>query len=128
MSVSGMSASLVQNPDLGRWLRFLPSQRVRIATGKVEIGQGIVTAIALLVGIALGIPTLIYLEVYGIELEGIGGLTLMGVAMESRWYGELSAAAVSGPVIALVVIVSLAVTYPALKAALIDPVRAINHR
>jgi CO/xanthine dehydrogenase Mo-binding subunit len=37
--------SLVDNPRLDRWIRFLPDRRVRLATGKVEIGQGIVTAL-----------------------------------------------------------------------------------
>lgn len=37
--------SLVQNPSLDRWIRVMDDGSVRIATGKVEIGQGIVTAI-----------------------------------------------------------------------------------
>lgn len=41
-----MSQSLERNPRLGRWIRFLEHHRVRIATGKVELGQGIVTALA----------------------------------------------------------------------------------
>lgn len=40
-----LPSSLVDNPRLDRWIRFLPNRTVRIATGKVEIGQGIVTAL-----------------------------------------------------------------------------------
>jgi nicotinate dehydrogenase subunit B len=40
-----LPASLTSNPRLDRWLTFLPDETVRIATGKVEIGQGVVTAI-----------------------------------------------------------------------------------
>lgn len=40
------SPSLMANPQLERWIRFVDNERVRIATGKVEIGQGIVTALA----------------------------------------------------------------------------------
>ncbi len=45
-SVPELPASLLANPHLERWIKFLPDETVRIATGKVEIGQGIVTAIA----------------------------------------------------------------------------------
>lgn len=40
-----LPASLITNPRLDCWLKFLPDETVRIATGKVEIGQGVVTAI-----------------------------------------------------------------------------------
>ena len=45
MSAPVLPASLIDNPRLDRWIRFLPNCTVRIATGKVDIGQGIVTAI-----------------------------------------------------------------------------------
>lgn len=44
--MSGMSISLRDNPRLDRWLRFQDDRTVRIATGKVEMGQGILTALA----------------------------------------------------------------------------------
>lgn len=44
--MSGMSISLKDNPRLDRWLRFQDDRTVRIATGKVELGQGILTALA----------------------------------------------------------------------------------
>ncbi len=42
----GISQSLRDNPRLDRWLRFEPDRTVRVATGKVELGQGILTALA----------------------------------------------------------------------------------
>ena len=45
MSAPVLPASLVENPRLDRWIRFQPDRTVRIATGKVEIGQGIVIGI-----------------------------------------------------------------------------------
>jgi nicotinate dehydrogenase subunit B len=48
--------SLAQNPQLDRWIAFLPGERVRIATGKVEIGQGILTALAQIAADELDIP------------------------------------------------------------------------
>ena len=41
-----ISQSLRDNPRLDRWLRFEPDRTVRVATGKVELGQGILTALA----------------------------------------------------------------------------------
>lgn len=41
----GISQSLRDNPRLERWLRFEPDRTVRVATGKVELGQGILTAL-----------------------------------------------------------------------------------
>mgnify|MGYP002779577111 CR=1 FL=1 len=38
--------SLVTTPLLSRWLRITPDGRVIVSTGKVEIGQGILTALA----------------------------------------------------------------------------------
>ena len=50
-----LPASLLANPHLDRWIRFLPDETARIATGKVEIGQGVVTAIAQIAAEELGL-------------------------------------------------------------------------
>ena len=51
-----LPASLIENPRLDRWIRFLPDRTVRIATGKVEIGQGVVTAIGQIAADELDLP------------------------------------------------------------------------
>ncbi|WP_099021671.1 xanthine dehydrogenase family protein molybdopterin-binding subunit [Mycolicibacterium palauense] len=38
--------SLQANPRLGQWLRILPSGVVEVRSGKVELGQGVLTALA----------------------------------------------------------------------------------
>jgi CO/xanthine dehydrogenase Mo-binding subunit len=38
--------SLAANPRLSSWINFLPDGKVQVSPGKVEIGQGIVTALA----------------------------------------------------------------------------------
>src|ERR1700691_511303 len=38
--------SLAANPMLSSWIKFAPEGRVIVSPGKVEIGQGIVTALA----------------------------------------------------------------------------------
>jgi nicotinate dehydrogenase subunit B len=56
MSAPALPASLVENPRLDRWIRFQPDRTVRIATGKVEIGQGVVTAIGQIAADELDVP------------------------------------------------------------------------
>ena len=46
MSAPVLPLSLKTNPRLDRWLRFNPDRTVTVRSGKVELGQGIVTAIA----------------------------------------------------------------------------------
>jgi nicotinate dehydrogenase subunit B len=41
-----LPANLAANPRLDQWLGFEPDGRVRLSTGKVELGQGILTALA----------------------------------------------------------------------------------
>src|SRR5207237_9531339 len=41
-----LPGSLRVNPRLSQWLRILPEGRVDVTSGKVEIGQGILTALA----------------------------------------------------------------------------------
>jgi CO/xanthine dehydrogenase Mo-binding subunit len=45
MIASAIPQSLAENPLLSQWIAFEGEDRVRIATGKVEIGQGILTAL-----------------------------------------------------------------------------------
>src|SRR5262245_62416179 len=45
-AVSALPKSLVDNPLLSTWIGFEEAGRVRLATGKVEIGQGVLTALA----------------------------------------------------------------------------------
>jgi len=46
MPPSKLPVSLAANPKLSSWLRFSAEGRVTVSPGKVEIGQGIVTALA----------------------------------------------------------------------------------
>ncbi len=88
----------------------------------------IVTAMAIALGVALGAPTLHYLATEGFELTSLAGTSVMGVAMSSTWHADMSAETFAVPIGVLILIVTLATSYPALKAAFIDPVRAIHHR
>ena len=45
MSAKPLPRSLAENPRLDNWIAFEPDRRVRLMVGKVELGQGIVTAL-----------------------------------------------------------------------------------
>jgi nicotinate dehydrogenase subunit B len=48
--------SLQRNPRLGHWLRFSADGQVEVRSGKVEIGQGILTSLAQIVAQQLEVP------------------------------------------------------------------------
>jgi ABC-type lipoprotein release transport system permease subunit len=86
------------------------------------------TGLAVAIGLVLGIPGLLLLQRYGIDMsELVGGVAVMGIAMDPIWRGHITSQVILGPVFTLVGIVAIAVIYPALKAALIEPVEAIHH-
>jgi len=88
---------------------------------------GIQTVIALVIGVVLAIPALVYLSTNGILLAGLAGTSIMGIAMEPVWRAAISMPVFTTPILILVLIVFAAVLYPALKAATIQPVEAMRH-
>ncbi|HEX7035877.1 MAG TPA: molybdopterin cofactor-binding domain-containing protein [Pseudomonadales bacterium] len=50
-----LPAGLKRYPELDRWVRIDPADTVTVFTGKVEIGQGITTALALIASHELGV-------------------------------------------------------------------------
>lgn len=75
----------------------------------------------------LAVPSLWYLSVVGIDMGALAGVSAMGLSMGSSWQAVVTPATLITPVTMTVAVVTLAVLYPALKAALIEPVRAIHH-
>jgi CO/xanthine dehydrogenase Mo-binding subunit len=65
MSASALPLSLKVNPRLDRWVRFNDDGTVTVFSGKVELGQGIVTAIAQIAAEELGVDAAQLLIVAG---------------------------------------------------------------
>ena len=84
--------------------------------------------LAIVIGVAAGVPTLLYFARSGLDVAGLGGVSVVGMAMPQIWYAEAGPGSYSGPIAALIVIVALAVLFPAVKAARIEPVSALHHR
>ncbi len=84
--------------------------------------------LAILAGVSVSVPALWYLVNIGIDMRSIAGVSVMGMAMMSQWKAVVAPHIYAGPVFMLVFVVSLAVLYPSVKAALISPLEAMRHR
>jgi ABC-type lipoprotein release transport system permease subunit len=85
--------------------------------------------IAIAAGVLISLPVNWYLTEIGIDLSAtVGDLEVAGLAFDPYWKASVDASTYSGPITVLVVIVSLAVIYPAFKAAFIRPVEAMRHQ
>ncbi|MDT8273063.1 MAG: FtsX-like permease family protein, partial [Desulfomonilia bacterium] len=81
-----------------------------------------------LIGGLLGTGVSLYFQVHPIDLSGFAeGFSTAGIAINSLWYAELTVDGVVWPVVTLWIVSALSALYPALKAARLDPVRALTH-
>jgi len=64
----------------------------------------------------------------GVNMGALAGVGAMGTSMVSQWHAVASVRGVVTPVGMMVWVVLVAVLYPAVKAAVIEPVTAMHHR
>jgi ABC-type lipoprotein release transport system permease subunit len=88
----------------------------------------IMLVMSVVVGLGLALPFGLYLANTGLNMEFLSGVSAMGMAMPARWLGVYTADSVSAPISILAFMVLGASLIPALRAASIDPVRAMRHR
>jgi len=70
-----------------------------------------------------------YYQFNGIDMSALAGsISYGGIAFDPVWYATVTTEALAYPVIFLLIVAVLAVIYPAMKAALIRPVKAIYFR
>jgi ABC-type lipoprotein release transport system permease subunit len=87
----------------------------------------VVTAAA--IALATGWPVSLYFETKGIDLSTIAsGASFGGVAIDPIWYTHVTVQSVLFPIAVLFLVAAVAVIYPAVKAAVIQPAKAIYHR
>jgi ABC-type lipoprotein release transport system permease subunit len=94
----------------------------------IFVESSLQTTLALIVGLTLSIPGLWYLTRVGIDTGRLGGMSMMGMAVSSKWYAVVTSNTFAGPILTLVFIIFIAVLYPALKAARISPIEAMRYQ
>lgn len=94
----------------------------------ILLESGVQTGVALFAGLLLSIPFNWLLINYGINLGGSNGISVSGIVIDSHVYSRVNSNTYAGPIVTLLFIVFFAVLYPAIKAAVIEPVKAIHHR
>ena len=94
----------------------------------IFVESALQTGLALVAGMVLAIPTLWYLVEFGIDTGALGGVTVIGATFATVWRASASPGAFITPTMTLVVLVLLAVIYPAVKASRISPVEAMRHQ
>jgi ABC-type lipoprotein release transport system permease subunit len=84
-------------------------------------------AASLVLGGALALPLLWYLQVHGLDLGGSGGaVSLAGIVVGPLWHGRQDFVAYSQAALGLAVTAMLAALYPALRAARFRPAEALR--
>lgn len=89
----------------------------------------IITGCSILGASILSVPVGIYLSNHGIDLTGqMDTVSISGVGVSPVMKAVFDVHSIVAPMLVLMVMIGLAVLYPALKAALIQPVKAIHHQ
>jgi ABC-type lipoprotein release transport system permease subunit len=86
------------------------------------------TALAIAVGLLIAAPALHYLVHHGVNLSSLAGASVQGIAYNSQWHAEVDRTTFTAPIAMLLVIVGVAISFPALKAARLQPVDAMHYR
>jgi ABC-type lipoprotein release transport system permease subunit len=86
----------------------------------------LITLCGSLIGLLLGVSISLYLTYYGLDLTSITeGFSFVGVMAEPHWFAVTNFGTVYPPFIFLFVFSLIAVIYPAIKVALLNPVDAL---
>jgi ABC-type antimicrobial peptide transport system permease subunit len=87
-------------------------------------------SVAALFALAAGLPLSLYFARKPLDFSFLvkESSTIAGVAFEPQWYCRVTPDSVLLPILFLYVVALIAICYPAMKAALLSPVRAIHHQ
>jgi ABC-type lipoprotein release transport system permease subunit len=89
----------------------------------------IMALLAAAVGLISGWWISDYYQIHGIDLSGYAGsISFGGIAFDPLWHAAITPEALIYPVLFLLIVAAIAVIYPAVKAALLSPVKAIYFR
>ena len=97
--------------------------------GLVFLETVLQVTLAALLAVGVGLPLSFYFEKHPIDFSFLlkDSSTIAGIAFEPQWYCQVTTASVVLPVFFLYGVALLSILYPAVKAAVIQPVEAIHH-
>jgi ABC-type lipoprotein release transport system permease subunit len=95
---------------------------------QVSMEAILLTAIASIIGMIIGLGISLYLQAYGIDFSGKGNLSFGGVVFDPIWKASVSFKIVLLPVVLMFATSIIASLYPASIAARIKPVEAIHYK
>ena len=95
----------------------------------IYIEMFIQTFLAVLLALGPGSALSWYLQENGLDMSSLAdGISFAGLAFDPVWYAALTPNALMMPSVFLFIIAAIAVIYPAVKVAVIQPVEAIHHQ
>ena len=95
---------------------------------QVSLEAILLTTIASVIGVVVGLSVALYFQKYGFDVSGDGNMSFGGVVMDPVWRGSVSVGIVLLPVVLLMLVSIVASIYPASIAARIKPVEAIHYK
>lgn len=103
-------------------LGYGPGKVLRLILLETAIQAGI----AVSAGVLISLPINAYMVNTGLDLSNAGNLSVGGLALDPIWKSQITLETYTTPATALVFIIALAVVYPALRAAFIQPLDALR--
>lgn len=95
----------------------------------IYIEMFIQTFLAVLLALGAGSVLSWYIQENGLDMSSLAdGISFAGLAFDPVWYAALTSNALMMPSVFLFIIAAVAVIYPAIKVAVIQPVEAIHHQ
>lgn len=87
-------------------------------------------SIASILALILAIPLSLYCEIHPLDLSSLApdSASIAGIAFDPLWYCNLTSNSILLPLFFMFIFTVLAILYPAFKASLIQPIKAIYHR
>ena len=95
---------------------------------QVSLEAILLTTIASVIGVVVGLSVALYFQKYGFDVSGSGNMSFGGVVMDPVWKASVSVGIVLLPIVLLMLVSIVASIYPASIAARIKPVEAIHYK